>query len=457
MGLGFLHGHKEAEGDSGVMSFGGFLDSGSSGKLISASDHNMASGAIAQSRLVSPGVMPLGRPTKNIYTSPGLSLALTSGIEGQGEVGASVGECEQGKSKDEEYESRSGSDNMDGGSGDDQDAADNPPRKKRYHRHTPQQIQELEALFKECPHPDEKQRLDISKRLNLETRQVKFWFQNRRTQMKTQLERHENSILRQENEKLRSENLSIRDAMRNPICTNCGGPAVLGEMSFEEQQLRIENARLKEELDRLCALAGKFFGRPIPSMPSVPLMPKSSLDLGVGGMPTSLPSASADLMHGPAGGRTGNIIGIERSMLAELALASMEELFKMAQADETLWIPNLDAGKETLNYEEYMRQFPSTITPKPIGLATEATRETGMVITNSLNLVETLMDVDHWKEMFPCMISRAATVDVISSGMGGTRNGALQLMYAELQVLSPLVPDREVYFLRFCKQHAEGV
>lgn len=30
-------------------------------------------------------------------------------------------------------------------------------------------------------------------------------------------------------------------------------------------------------------------------------------------------------------------------------------------------------------------------------------------------------------------------------------------MYAEWQVLSPLVPTREMYFLRFCKQHAEGV
>lgn len=48
------------------------------------------------------------------------------------------------RNKEEEYESRSGSDNMDGASGDDQDA-DNPPRKKRYHRHTPQQIQELES------------------------------------------------------------------------------------------------------------------------------------------------------------------------------------------------------------------------------------------------------------------------------------------------------------------------
>eukprot|EP01018_Ginkgo_biloba_P004263 Gb_29468 [translate_table: standard] len=423
------------------MSFGGFRDNGSSGRLISdISVHNMPSGAIA-----APGVM--ARPTKNMYTSPGLSLALTSG---EGEVGSrGVGlECEQGKIKDDEYESRSGSENMDGGSGDDQDA-DNPPRKKRYHRHTPQQIQELEALFKECPHPDEKQRLELSKRLSLETRQVKFWFQNRRTQMKTQLERHENSILRQENEKLRAENMSIRDAMRNPICTNCGGPAVLGEMSFEEQQLRIENARLKDELDRVCALAGKFFGRPIPSQAVIPK------ELGVGGMHPPLASAGAELMHG---GRAGSgIMGIERSMLAELALASMEELFKMAQTDEPLWVPSLEGGKETLNYEEYLRLFPSSIAPKPFGHTTEATREIGMAIMNSLNLVETLMDASRWTEMFPCIISRAATVDVISSGMGGTRNGALQLMYAELQVLSPLVPAREVYFLRFCKQHAEGV
>lgn len=52
------------------------------------------------------------------------------------------------RNREEEHESRSGSDNMDGtASGDDFDAADNPPRKKRYHRHTPQQIQELETYM----------------------------------------------------------------------------------------------------------------------------------------------------------------------------------------------------------------------------------------------------------------------------------------------------------------------
>ncbi|CBI38766.3 unnamed protein product, partial [Vitis vinifera] len=421
------------------MSFGGFLDnsSGGGGARIVADipySNNMATGAIAQPRLVSPSL------AKSMFSSPGLSLALQTSMEGQGEVTRLAENFESGggrRSREDEHESRSGSDNMDGASGDDQDAADNPPRKKRYHRHTPQQIQELEALFKECPHPDEKQRLELSRRLSLETRQVKFWFQNRRTQMKTQLERHENSILRQENDKLRAENMSIRDAMRNPICTNCGGPAIIGDISLEEQHLRIENARLKDELDRVCALAGKFLGRPISSLASsmAPAMPSSSLELGVGS--------------------NGGISST--SMFLELALAAMDELVKMAQTDEPLWVRSLEGGREILNLEEYMRTFTPCIGMKPSGFVTESTRETGMVIINSLALVETLMDSNRWAEMFPCMIARTSTTDVISSGMGGTRNGALQLMHAELQVLSPLVPVREVNFLRFCKQHAEGV
>ncbi|MBA0559967.1 hypothetical protein Golob_016900 [Gossypium lobatum] len=300
---------------------------------------------------------------------------------------------------------------MDGASGDDQDAADKPPRKKRYHRHTPQQIQELEALFKECPHPDEKQRLELSKRLCLETRQVKFWFQNRRTQMKTQLERHENSLLRQENDKLRAENMSIRDAMRNPICTNCGGPAIIGDISLEEQHLRIENARLKDELDRVCALAGKFLGRPISTLATsiAPPLPNSSLELGVGSNGFgALSTVATTLPLGPdfGGGMSNALIppsrpttavtgldrSVERSMFLELALAAMDELVKMAQTDEPLWIRSLEGGREILNQDEYLGTFTPCIDMKSNGFVTEASRESGMVIINSLALVETLMD-----------------------------------------------------------------
>lgn len=55
-----------------------------------------------------------------------------------------AGKTNGNHNKEEDYESRSGSDNMEGGSGDDLDA-ENPPKKKRYHRHTPEQIQHLEA------------------------------------------------------------------------------------------------------------------------------------------------------------------------------------------------------------------------------------------------------------------------------------------------------------------------
>ncbi|KAL5567824.1 hypothetical protein UlMin_024399 [Ulmus minor] len=381
-----------------------------------------------------------------------------------------------GRMREDEYESRSGSDNFEGASGDDQDGGgdEQPPRKKKYHRHTPHQIQDLESFFKECPHPDEKQRLELSKRLGLETKQVKFWFQNRRTQMKTQLERHENLILRQENDKLRAENNMMKDAMSNPMCNQCGGPAIPGQISFEEHQIRIENARLKDELNRICALANKFLGRPLSSLAApIPLPSSTGLELGVGrngigGFNNAL-SMGLDLGDGmssgaqmmplvkPTIGMMSNELPFERSILIDLALAAMDEMVKMAQADSPLWMKSTNGGADVLNYDEYIRTFPPCIGPKPSNFVSEATRDSCVVIINSLALVESLMDANRWTEMFPCLVARASTIDMISGGMGGSRNGSLHVMHAELQALSPLVPLRQLKFLRFCKQHGDGI
>lgn len=45
----------------------------------------------------------------------------------------------------------------------------------------------MASFFKECPHPDDKQRKELSRELGLEPLQVKFWFQNKRTQMKVMI------------------------------------------------------------------------------------------------------------------------------------------------------------------------------------------------------------------------------------------------------------------------------
>lgn len=206
----------------------------------------------------------------------------------------------------------------------------------------------------------------------------------------------------------------MKDAVASPMCNQCGGPAIPGQISFEEHQLRIENARLKDELNRICTLANKFLGRPLSSLAAPIPLPSltSELELAVGrngmgglnvvgaALPMGLElgdgiSTTAPMipMMKPTMGMNvmGNEIPFERSMLIDLALVAMDELIKMAQADAPLWIKS-NGGKETLNYEEYMRTFPPCIGPKPSSYVSEATRDSSVVIINSLALVETLMD-----------------------------------------------------------------
>ncbi|CAN6478890.1 unnamed protein product [Victoria cruziana] len=351
---------------------------------------------------------------------------------------------------------------MEGGSGDDQDVSD-PRRKKKYHRHTARQIQQLEAMFKECPHPDEKQRLQLSRELGLEPRQIKFWFQNRRTQMKAQHERADNCALRAENDKIRCENIAIREALKNVICPSCG-PPVGEDIYFDEQKLRMENARLKEELDRVSSIAAKYIGRPVPQLPPVQPVHLSSLDLTVGGFGSQqAPGLSLDLDLLPGSSLGGSFVGLpvqsggvaelEKSFMVEVATNAMEEFIRMSQMEEPLWVKSVADGREILNLEVYERMFSRPSQSKAPDVRTEASKDSGLVIMNGMAFVDVLVDANKWAEMFPTIISRARTVDVLTAGMSGSRNGSLQLMYAELQVLSPLVSTREFYFLRYCQQH----
>uniref|UniRef100_A0A804IFR0 START domain-containing protein n=2 Tax=Musa acuminata subsp. malaccensis TaxID=214687 RepID=A0A804IFR0_MUSAM len=277
--------------------------------------------------------------------------------------------------------------------------------------------------------------------------------------MKNQHERQENNQLRADNERLRAENLRYKEALSNASCPNCGGPASLGEMSFDEHHLRIENARLREEIDRISGIAAKYVGKPMASYPllspSVPSRPP--LDLGVGGFGGQ--QGVGGEMFGP-GELMRSVSGAaetDKPMVVELAVAAMEELIRMAQLNEPLWIPAaLDNATEALNEEEYVRTFPRGIGPRPFGLKSEASRETAVVIMNQMNVVEILMDVNQWSNVFSGIVSRAMTLEVLSTGVAGNYNGALQVMTAEFQVPSPLVPTRESLFVRYCKQHADG-
>lgn len=95
----------------------------------------------------------------------------------------------------------------------------------------------------------------------------------------------------------------------------------------------------------------------------------------------------------------------DKPMIIELAVAAMEELIRMAQIGEPLWMTSLDGATSVLNEEEYIRTFPRGIGPKPTGFKCEASRETAVVIMNHINLVEILMDMVGFT--LCCILSRA--------------------------------------------------
>lgn len=173
-------------------------------------------------------------------------------------------------------------------------------------------------------------------------------------------------------------------------------------MSFDEQHLKIENARLREEIDRISAIAAKYVGKPMlahsspfSQLTSSHHIPSPSLDLEAGsfGNNNSQTGFAGEMYRTSDFMRSISIpCEADKPMIVELAVAAMEELVRMAQTGDPLWASS-DSSDEILNEEEYFRTFPRGIGPKPIGMRSEASRESTVVIMNHINLVETLMDV----------------------------------------------------------------
>ncbi|KAH6559434.1 hypothetical protein KP509_1Z008300 [Ceratopteris richardii] len=350
------------------------------------------------------------------------------------------------------------------GSGDDQD--DDEAWKKKSYRHTAEQIHQLEMFFKKCAHPDQRQREQLSNALGLNLRQVKFWFQNRRNQMKTLQERHDNTQLRAELDRLRSENVTIREAIKHHLAS-CSETASVHQDVIEEHKKYADSAWLREEMEH--AKGSKAGRQGVPCL-TVAFPDSLSLELGFGRRPTlqepsigsrgehQQQSQGAPTLLEVALNWPGGISVSDKAAVVDLAEAALQEVLFMVQAEEPLWVKQTVVDRQPiarLDLDVYMKRFPGTIVNRTPDFVTEATRESGLISMNSLALLDALMDANKWMVMFPSIIAKALTIKVLSPGTAATLDGALQLMYAEFQILSPLLRSRQMYFLRYCKQTAE--
>ncbi|PON97806.1 Octamer-binding transcription factor [Trema orientale] len=357
------------------------------------------------------------------------------------------------------------------GSGDEHDHEASNSRKgrnkKSYHRHTTHQIQQLEAFFKDCPHPDENQRRQLGRELGLEPKQVKFWFQNKRTQTKAQNERADNSNLRAQNERIQCENLAIREALKNVICPSCGGPP----FGQEERQrslhtLQLQNAQLKEEHEKVSSLLAKYMGKPISEIEKLTSIVPNGSSLEI--LPLGISSSSLNVENNQSilfpNYQVKGILDMERELMAETAASAVDELIKLLRLDEPLWIKLSSAAaasncRYTLHRDSYEKMFPMRDNHFRSTSSTarfESSKHSGLVAMSAAFLVDMFLDSNKWEDLFPTIIANAKTIEVLEHGELGNRHGALQLMHEQMHILSPLVPSREFYFLRHCQQNEVG-
>ncbi|KAL5157944.1 Homeobox-leucine zipper protein HDG11 [Glycine soja] len=359
-----------------------------------------------------------------------------------------------------------------GGSGDEGSDNFNQGRRPSYKRLTSAQTARLERFIKDCPHPDEAQRRQLASEIGLETKQVKFWFQNKRTQIKNQHERADNTALRVENDRIHSKNLLMKKALKNMLCSSCGGAPCQDDREHLMQKMQHENSRLKEEHEKVSSLLARYlekqmsppefqqvFNIPIIGSSShAPKLENSSLNYEIGGSSSHGPSLyGMQIMDGHDHNLMGSE-GIEKTLMLKVAASAMEELVRLIRINEPFWIKSsTQDGQLILQHENYEKMFPRTNNFKGVNLRVEATKDSGIVSINSIQLVDMFLDSDKWINLFPTIVTKAKTIKVLENGLVGSRSGALQLMFEQMHVLSPLVQPREFQFLRYCEQIEEGV
>lgn len=144
------------------------------------------------------------------------------------------------------------------------------------------------------------------------------------------------------------------------------------------------------QIERITGVAAKYVGKPIG--PSFSLFADRA-PIGFGTQPGFL---------GEYGGRLGEVLRplsvtneADKPLIVELAVTAMEELMRMAQSGEPLWVTD-ENSNDVLNEDEYLRIFPRGIGSRPfrnLGFRSEASRQSAVIIMNPVNLVEILMDV----------------------------------------------------------------
>ncbi|ONM18635.1 Homeodomain leucine zipper family IV protein [Zea mays] len=305
---------------------------------------------------------------------------------------------------------------------------------KRPKRFTVQQLQQLESSFQKCSHPDDEMRQELAAKVGISARQVKFWFQNRRSQIKVRSCGTENNKYRRQNAELLATNMELKEQLKGMTCSRCDAPTIM-----QKWQLMDENAKLREMYSLASAELTK-------------LMQEANLPPSVILEDMALVTSMNPLSSNASSSRST----INQDELLSYVECAIKEFEMLVRDGTPLWLPTI--GGDVLNSKEYACQrFPRLHgTIRPEGFVVEATRDTAIVKGSAPDIVDILTDVPRWYKAFPCIVAALRAYHVIFSGPFASGNVLIQEINVDLSVESPRPPLRNMKFLRITKQNANG-
>lgn len=157
------------------------------------------------------------------------------------------------------------------------------------------------------------------------------------------------------------------------------------------------------QLEHISSLASRYNGQPIHGLGLAPslLLPSLDLDMDIYSRHLQEPMGNCtdlipvpSMTENPHLANGGLITEQEKPLALDLAMTAMDELVKMCQATEPLWIQSNNGTKEVLNLEEHTKMFPwpMNFNQHQNEFRTEATRGSALVIMNSITLVDAFLD-----------------------------------------------------------------
>ncbi|RWR78263.1 Homeobox-leucine zipper protein ATHB-15 [Cinnamomum micranthum f. kanehirae] len=266
----------------------------------------------------------------------------------------------------------------------------------KYVRYTPEQVEALERLYHECPKPSSVRRQQVIRECpilsNIEPKQIKVWFQNRRCREK---QRKEASRLHGVNRKLTAMNKLLME----------------------------ENHRLQKQVSQLVYENGYF--RQQTQNTTLATTDTSCESVVTNGQHHLTPQ------HPPRDASPAGLLSIAEETLTEFLSKAT------GTAVEWVQMPGMKPGPDSIG-----------IVAISHGCTGVAARACGLVGLEPTRVTEILKDRPSW--LRDCR--SVDVVNVLPTGNGGT----LELLYMQLYAPTTLAPARDFWLLRYTSLLEDG-